>query len=547
MNAPERSTEDRLNDLEKKIDYIVEILGIKSLQAKSRSVDEIPPIPPQAPHDQILQPTKNSINFLPILAVICFFLAAVFIVKLTIDSGWLTPARQWGLLTLFGISLVSFSLFFEKIERTYRSYAGGAGVVVLFIAAYSSSLYFGVFPPLVAIAVAGLVSILCFYLLNYFRSEFFVVIATIGTYISPLLLGDKEADLIYLSAFFLIYAAIFSRLAISFRSRTLTLMASYLGLAIFTFLNLSQKAPETLLIVILVQSMQFIIYAGGVYYYSLKNDSYLSKTEAMAYLPILLFFYGTIYYFLNIYNSDFAPWISLVFAAFIFLLYWKAKKSAIKLESENLVMSFFSVVLFHSGYIQLIPMVSRLWLLPLIILAMYISEQKNKLTVIAFPLRVMFSVIAIIEFGLLCFMLIGVATLYTVLPAAFTIGIGIFYYLNGAKAVKNKEGLFLSLLHIISILSLYRLMFDYGSFAVTIAWGIYSLIILGFGYWKERATLAKSSLIILLVSALKALTYDASQASTGNRIGSLILTGVVLYGAGYLFQKINKWKIPLNQ
>jgi uncharacterized membrane protein len=53
--------------------------------------------------------------------------------------------------------------------------------------------------------------------------------------------------------------------------------------------------------------------------------------------------------------------------------------------------------------------------------------------------------------------------------------------------------------------------------------------------------LAKSSLVVLLITALKALIYDASQAASIVRIGSLLLTGVVLYGAGLLFKQIKDW------
>ena len=545
MSESLKTTEERLTDLEKKVDHIINILGVKSLQkapeekvmiAKS-IMRETSPKPVATPS----KPAREAFNFLPILAVICFFFAGIFIVKLAIESGWMTPGRQWGLLSFFGIALVALSLFFEKIDRAYRSYAGAAGIIVLYLAAYSSFLYFYLFSSITAMALGAGVSILCFYLLHYFKSELFVIVCVIGTYISPIILG-KEADLIYLSAFFLIWAAIFSRMAAYFKTRTLTLVASYMGLGIFAFLNLETTAPEIILTIILVQSMQFIIYAGGVYYYSFKNQSYLSRAEAFSYLPILLFFYGTIYYFLNVYNPQIAPWISLGFAGFIYLLYIRASKSVSKLDSQELVQSFFSVVLFHSGYVQLVPAEGKPWLLPLIILAMYISENKSQFKVLSWPFRILFSAIAILEFGMLCFKLIDEANLMNVVPAAATIAVGLFYYLKGAKSVKNKEGLFLSLLHVVSILALYRLAYDYGSFAVSASWGLYSVIILIFGYMKRNAIIAKSSLIVLMVTCLKALIYDASQTSSGSRIGSLILTGAVLYGAGYFFQKINKWE-----
>ena len=549
MNDDLSTPEERLALLEKKVDRIVEILGIRSFNTEPApqkiilsTRDELPPPLPKQEKYEIPKPKSSgaTVNLLPLLAVICFGLAGIFIVKLALDSGWLTPDRQWGLLSLFGISLVSVSLFFEKIERDYRSFLGAAGVIVLYFAAYSSSIYFDLFTPEISIGLGAVVSFLCFYMFHYFKSDLFIMICAIGTYISPVLL-DKETDIIQLSGFFLIWAGLFSSVAIYLRSRTLTLLASYLGLGVFTYLNSGVYDHEFLRTVIMIHCMQFVIFATGVYSYSIRNKSNLAKNEAMAYLPILLFFYGTTYYFLNLLNPLIAPYISLGFAAFIFLLYWSASKKITELESQNLIYSFLSVVIFHSGYIELMPAKGKVWLLPLIILAIYVSEQKESFQKIAPALKTMFTVIAVIEFFTLCFDLISNANLLNVVPAFATIILGFLYHTKSGKHVKNKEALFLALLHIISVLALYRLAFDYGSLAVSVLWGAYSVLILVFGYLKKNAIVAKSSLLVLMVTAVKALVYDAGQASSGARIGSLILTGAILYGAGYLFQKINKW------
>lgn len=545
MSGPLKTTEERLADLENKVDQMMKSLNFKSpppvptkITPSFKSRDEIPPPIPQAAHPK----SSQSTNLLPLLAVICFGLAGVFIVKLAIESGWLTPVRQWALLTLFGVALTGVALLLEKIEKDYRSYAGAAGVIVLYLAAYSSFLYFNLFPSIVAQGLAGLVSLFCFYLFHYYKTEFFIVICMIGTYISPVLL-NKEFDLIYLSGFFLIWAALFSNVAIYLKSRTMTLLASYLGLGVFTFLNMRNNDSATLLNIILVQSMQFVIYAGGTFFYSLKNKAPLSKQEAMAHLPVLLFFYGTTYYFLNLYNAELAPYVSLLFAGFIYFLHWQARKAIQSLESQNLVQSFFAVVLFHSGYVQIVPASGKPWLLPLVILGIYISEQRDRYQNLSAPLRFMFGGIAIIEFFSLCFRLMSETTLLNVIPALASILVGFFYYSQSAKLVKDKEGMFLGLLHIICVLALYRLGYDYGSFAVSALWGLYSVIILLFGYLKKNAIVVKSSLVVIIVTTLKALMYDAGQESSGNRIGSLILTGAVLYGAGYLFQRANKWSV----
>lgn len=533
--------EERLNSLEKKIEQISKVLNHIPPQKTEKTLKEImlPPVP-QAEPEKSEKPAK-PINLLPILAVICFGLAGVFIVKLAVESGWLTPERQWGLLALFGIALSGFGLFIESIDKAYRSYAGAAGVIVLYLAAYSSSLYFNIFPPLVAQALGALVSLFCFYLFQYYKSELFVTICVIGTYISPILL-NKESDLIFISGFFLLWAILFSKMAIYLRSRTLVLLGSYLGLGVYTFLNMRVRESADVLNVIMVQGLQFVVYAGGVFYYSIKNKDPLSKSEAMAYLPILLFFYGTTYYFLNIYDPTIAPWVSLAFAGFIYFLYWQANKTVQNLESQNLVQSFFAVVLFHSGYLQIVPAAGKPWLLPLIILGIYISEQKAEFKKLSFALRFAFSAMAIIEFFQLCFRLMRDANLYNTVPAFATIILGFFYYSKSSKMVKDKEGMFLGLIHILCVLALYRLAYEYGSLAVSAVWGLYSVSILIFGYVKKNAVVAKSSLLVLTVTCLKALVYDASQTSSGIRIASLILTGAILYGAGYLFQMINKWE-----
>jgi uncharacterized membrane protein len=544
MPDQNQSLQLRIENLEKKIDHISKILNVNYSPLKEK---EIPPPIPKIQSSPVLADKNTNqstpVNLLPILAVICFGMAGVFIVKLAIESGWLTLERQWGLLVLFGFALVGVGLFLKMIDKSYRSYAGASGIIVLYLAAYSSFLYFNIFSVVVAQVLAIFVSFLCLYLFQYFESEMFVIISAIGTYISPIILG-KESDLIFVSGFFLIWAALFSRISIYLRSRTLVLLASYLGLGVFAFLNLTVSNHDELLSVILVQSLQFVIYAGGVFYYSIKNKDPLSKTEAIAYLPILLFFYGTIYFFLNKYNSTLAPWISLGFASFIYFLHWQARNYFPNLESKNLVQSFFAVVLFHSGYVELIPAEGKRWLLPIFILIKFISEQKEDFKLIAPLLRFTFFIMSVIEFFNITFRLINETNLLNVVSAVATIGLGFFYYTKSYKNVKNNEGLFLCLLHTLCILALYRLAFDYGSLGVSTVWGLYSVAILTWGYLKKNSVLAKSSLLVLTVTCLKALVYDAAQTSSGVRIASLILTGAILYGAGFLFQKIKLWDLP---
>ncbi len=544
MDGQNINIEERLARLESRVDLIINKLNLQENRHAGRHEvkEALPELPKESPNPKI-QSSKTT-NLLPILAVICFSMAGIFLVKLAIESGWLTPFRQWGLLTIFGVALSSIGFLAEKIEKNYRSYLGATGIILLYLSAYSGAVYFSLYSSVIAIALGAMVSLFAFFCFYYYQEEKFAVISTIGTYIAPVVLG-READFILLSGFFLIWAALFSLISAHLKSRTLTLLGSYLGLGIFLFLNMKVQVAEEVIYVIVVQCMQFFIYAGGVLHYSLKNNSPLNKSEAMAYLPMLLFFYGTMYYLLNLYNPVAAPWVSLAFCAVIYLLYAKAKENLKNLEnlgSRNLVHSFLGVVIFHSGYMQVIPDTGKVWLLPLIILASYICEAKDKFGNYSKAFKIMFSAIAIIEFFTLCFNLIGKADLLNIVPALATVAIGGVYYFNGAKNIKGKEGLYLGLTHVLCVLAFYRLAYDYGSLAVTALWGLYSVGILTYGFLKKDAIVAKSSIIVLGITSLKALIYDVSMAPSFVRILSLILTGAILYGAGYLFQKVNTWE-----
>ncbi len=455
----------RIEELERKVN----ILLAKNVPENKTQIDltfdsssvvpkEVPP-PPPTPAYRVTNQTSyekklGSVNLLPILAVICFFLAAIFIVRLAIESGWLTPLNQWALLTFFGTILVAAGRLMDSIDKHYRGFLSSAGIIVLYISAYSSSLYFELFPAEVAQGMGALVSILCFSLFSYHRSEFFAVICAIGTYISPVMMGNRE-DLIFNGGFFLIWACIFSFISAFLKTRTLPLVASYLGIGIFTFLYKDVSSANDIKLIIAVLATQFAAFAGGTYYFSIRNRDPLSKEIALSYLPSLLFFYGSTYYFLMKLDPVLAPWISLGFAVFLYFLFWMARKELENINSKTLVHSFLAVVLFHSGYLQIIPDAGKPWLLPLIMLASYLSEKREIFPNFSSILRYALGAISLLEFLRICHNLLSESKLINVVPALITVALGLFYYSQGSKRFKNIEGLFLGMVHLLSVLVSY--------------------------------------------------------------------------------------------
>jgi hypothetical protein len=95
--------------------------------------------------------------------------------------------------------------------------------------------------------------------------------------------------------------------------------------------------------------------------------------------------------------------------------------------------------------------------------------------------------------------------------------------------------------HLMVILACYRIADPHGSLAVSSSWLIYAIAIISFAFMRKDKIMANSALLVLFFAAGKALLYDAASAPTTIRILCLLITGIVLYGCGFLFRKIAKW------
>jgi len=489
---------------------------------------------------------QGASQALAVVAVLCFILAGGFIVKLAVDSGWLTAFRQWSLLTIFGLVLAATGRFTKKIDLSYRSYLSVTGTILLYASAYTSSAYFQLVSPLNSVLFGTVATAVCLHLFSYHRTQFFAVIAIVGTYMSPFLLGVAQRGWDISAGFFILWAILFSWFAVHYKERTVTLLASYFGLAVYTFLNLSITDSTEISFVLLVLMFQFLIFAFGVFRHSKIHKINLTSIESWSYFPILCFYYGISYYFLNKLLGDWTTWIALGFAFAVLVLYQTTtKKIEIqnKLNSNEMIYAFFCLVLIQAGYLQLLPETSKPWLLAILILVSYLSQQKQDLPQVSRVFKFFGLLIGIIEYLRLSWSLFESFSLNNLIASFSALGVGFFYYLNRLQKFKEYNYIFLCLVHILAAITLYRMAYDFGSLAVSAVWALYAGVILGYGFKKMDIYLAKSSLLVLILSALKALLYDAASAPTGLRIICLLLTGVLLYGAGYLFKKISHWKV----
>lgn len=540
---------EKLNAIESRLSKIERQLNIPApVSAPPVSSDDwevtvpvVPPLPLSAPKKSEDKPG----NWLGIVAILCFVLAAGFIIKLSIDSGWLTPSRQIGISTLLGLSLIGAGFAFLRTDRAYASYLPGGGIIILYLSAFAAHKFYDLISFEMAISATSLISGLCVWLYTQIRHDIYPVTAAVGAYLSPLVLGmntGTEFTLYY----YILCSVAFSVISIWVRSRLLTQISAYL--AILMTASVGNRLGADAFVASML-ALQFFIFTIGTYLYSRHSKTPLTETEGWSFLPVLLIFYVMEYDFIQRINPDIAPWISLGFAAFLLGVYLTAKRYfADNLGSLTIVMAFATVAFFHSAYLELMPFDLRAWLFPAILIGVMLApaslftRAQNKAYLI--PALAVLAVLGI-EYVSMIFHLLesnNSSWLAVSLVSLGTIWAVIVLSQEKVKTHPQSGNILLAAAHLMAVTGLYRLAYDAGSLAVSACWLLYAVGVMVFAFGRKDNIMAKSALFVLAFAAGKALLYDAANAPTIVRIVCLLLTGAVLYGCGMLMRKIAAWK-----
>ncbi len=518
------SPEELLHSIDKRLRIVEEMLQITQLQQTIAKPDKplaqqsvSLPMQPQSPvlDAPAIQTKTKSGNWLGIIAIICFVLAAGFIVKLSIDSGWLTPARQMGLAALFGYGLIISGFLMFQSDREYASLLPASGIIILYITVFAAHLYHKLIPFEIAISLSSIVSGLCIWLYTRIRHDIYPISAAIGAYVSPIIMGLYTGNAEFAVYYFMFCSVAFSAISIWAESRILTVISAYLAILMTAFIGGGLQQD---LLIASALAINFIVFAVGTYLYSRKNRQPLTEKEAYSFLPVMLVFYAAEYYFIN------------------------------RLGSQSIIMMFTTIVCFHSIYLELLPAIFHPWLFVLIMLgvAFLPISLSGRPTGNIFIIPILaISAIMAIEYVTIIYHLWNKSdTSWLVVSwAAFA---SIWSILIVRNDESNSYGhVMLGAAHILAILGLYRLVGDYGSLAVSASWLFYAVCIIFFAFIRKDEVMAKSALFVLGFSAGKALLYDTSSAESIVRIMCLLLTGGVLYGCGFMLRKISYWKVKL--
>lgn len=491
------------------------------------------------------QPKPMSGNLLGVVASICFILAAGFIMKLSIETGWLTHEKQLGIATLFGMALFAAGIVISSSDRTYASFLPAAGATILYLTCFAAYQFYHLISFQTVIAVTSLVSGISIWFYVRFKHDIYAIIAAIGAYTAPII-SNIDANAIFSLYYFIICSLTFATLSIWVESRLLTVISSYLAISITALIGLNLHMDGLIAIIL---AIHFLAFSIGTYFYTHLLHQELTELESWSLFPVLLISYAVEYYFISLIEPTWAPLVSIALAAVVVILYKLARQwlPERNFNSSTMILAFVTLVFFHSIYLELLPLAFRPWLFVIIVLCYGWFGIQNSQTGIKAsffsPLIALSAILGIEYLSLLNHLMTGFNWPWAVVSWAAFFSIWFAFIWRRCDLAKKDEYCyaFMAAAHLLCIMSLYQETFLYGSLAVSASWLLYALIVLGISFIRNDVIIAKSVLIILGFAAVKALLYDASSTPTIIRTLCLILTGIVLYASGYAIRKITQW------
>jgi uncharacterized membrane protein len=467
-------------------------------------------------------------------------LAAAYLIRLAIDTGWLTPLRQVGLAAIAGLALIGAGFALRGMNRAYAGLLPAAGVVILFLSIYGGHLYYGFLgAPAATAAVVG-TCVLSLWLCRAFESDLYALFAVAGSYSAPLVLSTLRGSTADLVIYFSAWNVVFSAFAIWRERRLIYLLALYLALMSFDVLA-RPLAPTEWGVVLVFQTVQLSIFGAATVAFSIRHERPLDEVTAFAHLPPLLLFYFLQYAQLARHLPASAPWIAVASLAVVALLYGVAR-AALKRPlpgGEFLLWTYVAVVLVHAGYIESVPKSWAPWVaLGLVVIAAVASLRLELKLQRTWPVWVAIGAIFLVNYLRITFDTdVELVPGRKALALAYALLLYAGYAFVGGR--DSDGGVRLLLLYAGHVAAMAAALHLLDVLIVqSAAWGLLALACLGVSVARQDRLLGQSSLLVFAATAAKVLLYDLSGAPPVPRIVSLVVLGVTFYFGGLLYQRM---------
>lgn len=545
--------EVRMNQLERLVEGMMTRIGVAASAATPMPTEQAGPAANTAPAApsaattrtwmarESASGTSSATRVLGWTGATAMVLAAVYLIRLAIDSGMLTPGRQVALAVIGAFALIGLGLALRRGNREYASLLPAGGIVILFASIYGAHIYYQLIPAAMAAVAVALTCLGALWLGRLFESQLYALFAVVGSYSAPFLLPSLRNSITDLVVYYSAWSVLFCVYSVWIGQRRVYLLAAYMALLGFEAIWRLSAGGEWMSALIF-QTVQLIVFAAGTVVYSVRRNEPMDKETALAHLPALLIFYFLQYTLMQANMPDMAPWVMLASAAVVLLCYLVARRllKASHEAGSMLVGAYVALVLFHAGYVESVPSDMAPWLALLLfpLFGLYVFVRGSAAAVVL-PIQLAAGLLFVINFvRVLAGVEMAGVTDHKVLTLLYALELYAgYYFVRRMPALKDFYAPLLYAGHLSALAAAVHL--ATGRFMVSLIWGVLALGCLAIALRNNDKLLGKSSLLIFSAAAGKVLLYDLSDAAPLVRIASLMMLGITLYVGGWLYRKVD--------
>lgn len=507
-------------------------------------------------------------KWLLIIGIVLMLFGIGYFLKYSFDQGWIGPAGRVVMAYLWGIiMLVGGNYFHRKNYRIFGLYLVGGGIAVLYFATYAAFQIYPLFSQWVAFLIMIMITMVASVAAIQYDAKWLAVLGLAGGFFTPVMLGGmnnhwalmiyltilnigllgiafyKKWDLLNILGFtgtYLLYISWFHAFyhTPQFWPALLFLNIFFLIYCIipFTYQYFQERSREPLWFWMTVIN-SFVAFG---YSYALIQDRFATKevslisvAYALVYLvlatlcfrnrktaqqPLVMFIAeAALFLFIAVPMLLSGRWVAVFWVIQSLCLLW----AAIRLNLRKLMIGAYLVMAVIIAKFVLIDLWAffgwswtrftidnwahylawdRIANFIMVLLGLYLFAglaRKEKLQLFTarayfYDSRVIYTVWACLLFILL----------------NIEVSSGLHFYLDAARLV-----------------------------SISVLWAMFSVVLMGLGLGMNIRGMRKTALILFFVTAGKVLLWDTGDFSTPYRIISLLVVGLLLVGASFLYYR----------
>jgi uncharacterized membrane protein len=497
----------------------------------------------QKPRSQPIDVRDLAItNVLGWAGAVALVLAATYLIRLAINAGWLTPGVQIAGAALLGLLLIGAGFGLKGVGHRYAGLLPAAGVAILFLSVYGAHLLYHIASAHEAAVAVIVVCAISLGLCASFDSDLYALFAVAASYSAPFLIEHGLGSFSDIALYYCAWSLTFTLFAIFRGRRLIYLLALYVGLVGFDALARSQLIDWRTLVEF--QTLQFAIFAVGAAIFSIRWRAPIDERAALFHLPALLLFYALQYVVLKAHLPQAAPWIAVGSLLAVGVLYLAARLALGRPSPgvQLLLGAYAALVLFHAGYLELLPASSTPWVaLGVVVAALLARREWSRAGAGLSPL--LLAVGAMFILSLLQVLVAGAAIDripgHQVLGAVYAVMLYIGYRLTWKEpGLQSLAAILLYAGHVTAMSTTLRVVDE--RILQSLVWGLLALAAMAWSVVKGERQVAQSALVVFAATAVKVMLYDLHGAAPLARIVGLFVLGIAFYVGGLLYQRLTK-------